>query len=449
MKGLFWLPLLMLLSLSGCSSYSFFADSEKALKTDGYYDRLDHIAAYYPRGIALNFPGYIIGVEETTRKQVADDTSDIKVDETIYETGYTVRRLIKTLRYKTPFISLIMRYEGQPYGQGNCSLYNLYHNQGSTIVKPCKKLAHDTNVDNYNYDSAFDRSWSALDIFKTRLHKDLSENNYSHIIVAVMGLDTAQEEAIRNYKSIISSISMNAGKKFKPLFIGITWPSFYANRWFDPIWEVLSYHPVADRADVLGLSWLGVLLHDVIMPLSNKVGVSILGHSFGARAASIGLCIGPGILPKSGKSIRQNSRGMIENFIGMAPAFSLTRFINKDFRFYENVYYQDYCPMIKRFVFTSSKNDKAFNPVFWSDAVGDHNFMLKYCNSPQPVNVSCISTDSAGNTHDYTPAAKISYIDTSALNKYTMPGTEGGGHSDIYRTEFGRLLWNVLNGRQQ
>ena len=244
MKGLFWLPLLMLLSLSGCSSYSFFADSEKALKTDGYYDRLDHIAAYYPRGIALNFPGYIIGVEETTRKQVADDTSDIKVDETIYETGYTVRRLIKTLRYKTPFISLIMRYEGQPYGQGNCSLYNLYHNQGSTIVKPCKKLAHDTNVDNYNYDSAFD-------------------------------------------------------------------------------------------------------------------------------------------------------------------------------------------------------------PVFWSDAVGDHNFMLKYCNSPQPVNVSCISTDSAGNTHDYTPAAKISYIDTSALNKYTMPGTEGGGHSDIYRTEFGRLLWNVLNGRQQ
>jgi hypothetical protein len=436
----------VLFSLQGCSSHSYYADSEKTLNTAGYYDLLDHIAAYYPRGIALNFPGYVVGFEEAPRRLVADDISDIRLDKSVYEAGYTVRRLVKSLRYRTPFVSQIMRYEGRPYGQGNCSLYNLYNNHGSTFVSPCNGSPDDALAHDYNYQSAFDRSWYAIDLLKSRLQRDVVENHYSHIIVAVMGLDTAQEEAIRNYKSIISSIRMNAGNKFNPLFIGITWPSFYANRWFDPVWEVLSYHPVADRADVLGLSWLGVLLNDVIMPLNEKAEVTIIGHSFGTRAATMALCVGPGILSKSGKSIRRNPRGKIENFIGLAPAFSLSRFIDEDYRFYENVYYRDYCPTIKRFIFTASSQDAAFAPVFWSDAVGDHDFMLDYCKNWQPVSVSCISADAQGKIKDYNPAFKVTYIDTSALMKYTMPGTEGGGHSDIYRTEVGHLLWTVLNG---
>ena len=140
---------------------------------------------------------------------------------------------------------------------------------------------------------------------------------------------------------------------------------------------------------------------------------------------------------------------MIENFVGLAPAFSLTRFIDKDYRFYENVFYRDYCPMIKRFIFTASKEDGAFAPVFWSDAVGDHDYMRKYCQKDHAISVSCINTDTEGKLGDYDPLSKVTYIDTSALMKYTMPGTEGGGHSDIYRTEVGRLLWTVLNGDQR
>ena len=44
------------------------------------------------------------------------------------------------------------------------------------------------------------------------------------------------------------------------------------------------------------------------------------------------------------------------------------------------------------------------------------------------------------------PGAKVNYIDTTRLMKYTMPGTEGGGHSDIYRPEVGRILWTLING---
>ncbi len=446
MRQLLWMLIAALLGLPGCSNISYYADSEQALNTAGYYDLLDHIAAYYPRGIALNFPGYVVGFEEAPRHLVADTIADIAIDESVYEAGYTVKRLTRALRYRTPFISQIMRYEGRPYGEGNCSVYNLYHNHGSTFIPACNGSPQDAMARGYDYGSAYDRSWYAIDLFKSRLQQDITAGGYSHVIVAVMGLDTAQEEAIRNYTSVISSIRLNAGTAFKPLFVGITWPSFYANRWFDPIWEVLSYHPVADRADILGLSWLGVVLHDAIMPLSDRVDISIIGHSFGARAATMGLCVGPGILSKNGESMRQNPRGMIENFVGLAPAFSLTRFIDKDYRFYENVFYRDYCPMIKRFIFTASKEDGAFTPVFWSDAVGDHNYMLKYCQKDHAISVSCINTDTEGKLRDYDPLSKVTYIDTSALMKYTMPGTEGGGHSDIYRSEVGRLLWTVLNG---
>lgn len=431
--------------IQACNNMSFYEDSERELDTDKYYDVLDHVAVYYPRGVALNFPGYIVGVEEAPRRMVATDISSVNFDESVYEAGYTVRRLAKALRYRSQFVSQIMRYEGKPYGEGNCYLYNLYHNHDSGFVNPCASVPEQVVKAKYDSRYAFKNSWRALDVLKAQLKEDIARNQYSHIIVAVMGLDTAQEEAIRNYKSIISSSRLNAGAKFKPLFIGVTWPSFYANRWFDPIWEVLSYHPVADRADILGLTWLGVLLNDVVLPLSDRIEVSVIAHSFGARASSMGLCVGPAILPDNGVSIRKNRRGKIENFIGLAPAFSQSRFINEDYRFYENVYYKDYCPMINRFVFTASKSDEAFSPVFWSDAVGSHKYMKRYCASKQPVDVSCITVDRLGDIPDYRPEAKLTYIDTSILMKYTMPGTQGGGHSDVYRPEIGRLIWTILD----
>ena len=440
--------LVMLCGIASCSNHHYYADSEDALDTSGYYDLLDHITSYYPSGVALNFPGYIVGFEESSRRQVTNNRDDVLLDKTIYSAGYTVERLVKALRYNVPFISQVMRYEGRPYGEGNCSLYNLYHNHGTSVVKPCNDDSRNAVVENDNYGHTFTKSWDAIDILKERLTEDVATNEYTHLIVAIMGLDTAQEEAIRNYKSIISSMRRNAGSDFKPLFIGITWPSFYANRWFDPLWEVLAYHPVADRADILGLSWLGVFLNDVILPLGDKIKIDIITHSFGARAATMGLCVGPALLRHSEPAIERQPFWKIDNFIGLAPAFSLRRFADEDNLFYENVYYKDYCPMIDQFVFTASSNDGAFGAVFWSDAVGDYNYMKKYCAQEQPVSVNCIAATFDGNIDGYNTSKKITYIDTSLLMKYSMPGTgaSGAGHSDIFRPEIGKLLWNIIDG---
>lgn len=442
------LSLVILCVIYGCSDHRYYADSEEALDTSGYYDLLDHIAAYYPNGVSLNFPGYIVGFEESSRSQVTNSRDDVLLDESVLSAGYTVERLVKALRYNVPYISQVMHYEGRPYGEGNCALYNLYHNHGTAVASQCNSGLLGIEIEKFDYSDTFTKSWDAIDALKERLTEDVASKKYTHLIVAVMGLDTAQEEAIRNYKSIVSSIRKEANDSFKPLFVGITWPSFFANRWFDPLWEILAYHPVADRADILGLSWLGVLLNDVIMPLGDDIEISIIAHSFGARAASMGLCVGPAIIRNDEPGNEREPLRKIENFIGLAPAFSLTRFTDEEHLFYENVYYKDYCPMIDRFIFTASSNDGAFGAAFWSDAVGDHDYMKKYCDQDHPVSVVCAAATSDGNIEGFDAFAKISYIDTSLLMKHSMPGTSssGAGHSDIYRPEVGKLLWTVING---
>ena len=434
--------------IADCSYTNYYSDSEEALDTSGYYHLLDHISAYYPSGIALNFPGYIIGFEEAPRDLVTNGREDVLIDESVFSAGHTVERLLKTLRFRVPIISQIMHYEGRPYGEGNCALYNLYHNHGNAVIDPCDENPRISQKMDHDYRSSFVRSWDAIEIFKERLAEDVSTGAYTHLVVAVMGLDTAQEEAIRNYKSIISSIRRNGGESFEPLFVGITWPSFFMNRWFDPVWEAIAYPPVADRADVLGLSWLGVILNEAVMPLSDRIQVTVIGHSFGARAASIGICVGTAIV-RTGDQKKGSPRGMVDNFIGIAPAFSLKRFVDDDYLFYENIYYEDHCPEINRFVLTASSNDAAFNAVFWSDAGGDHGQMQKFCKRGHPVSVNCTSATRRGEIKKSDASAKITYIDTSDLMRYTMPGTRGGGHSDVYRPEIGKMLWMIINGAEK
>lgn len=436
----------LVFAVYGCSNHSYYADAEEAIHTSGYYHVLDHISAYYPSGIALNFPGYIVAFEESPIHKVTRNSDELVIDDAAQAEGYAVDRLLNALKFDVQFVSQIMRYEGLPYGEGNCSVYSLYHNQGAAVVSPCSDDPRNGGQARREFNNAFVGSWDALDLLGQRLEQDVASNEYTHLLVAVMGLDTAQEEAIRNYKSIVSSIRKSGGDNFNPLFIGITWPSFYANRWFDPLWEALAYPPIADRADTLGLTWLGVLLNDVILPFGDRIEITLIAHSFGARAATMSLCIGPMIKRNGKQASRQSPQGEIENFIGLAAAFSLERFKQTNNPFYEDIYYRDYCPTIKRFIFTASDNDSAFLPVFWSESVGDHEFMLEYCRERQPVSVSCSAATAEGEIEGVDGRVKVNYIDTTELMKYTMPGTEGGGHSDIYRPEIGGMLWSLING---
>ena len=100
-------------------------------------------------------------------------------------------------------------------------------------------------------------------------------------------------------------------------------------------------------------------------------------------------------------------------------------------------------------MFTASDNDGAFAPVFWSTPAGDFRAMNKYCAQEQPVNVSCTVASDNGILSEPDISTKVLYVDTSSLMRYSMPGTKGKGHSDIYRPEIGRLLWGLIAGEAE
>lgn len=434
---------LLALLVVACSNNHYYRDTEKALGTNGRVTSQHHLAVYYPSGISLNFPGYVVALEDSTPRQAARDGELVIENPT--DAGSDIPRITDTMReFYLPFISHIIRYQGERYGKGNCALYSIYRNAGRAITQFCPGM--DAELVNASDDprSAYRNSWKAIDILKREIPREVATGEYSHLIVAMMGLDTSQEESIRNFKDIVWSIRNAAGDEFKPLFIGITWPSFVDGRWADPLWELAAYPFKADEADRLGLSWIGVLLHEVIIPLSDKIPTGIISQSFGTRALSMGACVGPAIRNGAHPIVRATDQ--IDVLIGVGAAMSLERLRTRKLFLYEDVSYPNACDRVKSFAITTTDHDIAIKYAVWADLAGNYNYFKPMCNDHRlPYSLYCTRADNAGNIElNNGVVPKLIYIDTTELMPFSVPGTQGGAHSDMFRPETGRMLWRVL-----
>ena len=144
-----------------------------------------------------------------------------------------------------------------------CAIYNAYAFQSAPqLVAPCwGALAADQPS------HAYQNSWDALDHLRAALDARLADpTGYSHVLVIAMGWNTGQEEAVRNFNSLTNAALNAAAPGFKPLVIGVTWPSKWASAWLDPVFKLASFPNKAHDADELGGTWLGVLLHDTLTP---------------------------------------------------------------------------------------------------------------------------------------------------------------------------------------
>lgn len=62
---------------------------------------------------------------------------------------------------------------------------------------------------------AYVRSWDALAFLKTRLREHLRPGHgYSHLVVASMGWNTDQVEAVRNFNSLMKAVRKAGGDRF-------------------------------------------------------------------------------------------------------------------------------------------------------------------------------------------------------------------------------------------
>lgn len=434
--------------LSGCfgsGSPRLFASAEEDLGTGGSITMHYHSAIYYPEEIALRDGGYIVGIEK------GDPDKILKSDEELtFEQPNSSDKTVKSQQDavhngKMMFVSHIMRDQLPGSGKRNCTLFDAYYRRDveAPPARDCDKPDdHPPEIAPIN---AFRSSWKGMRTLENALSTDIESHNYTHIVVVVMGWNTVQEEAVRNINSIIRGIkhaSEGSPGAFKPLVIGVTWPSQWNSLWLDPLYKLTSFGTKAKDADEVGLTWLGILLGDTIPQASIQAKASlpviVIGHSFGARAAITAACEGPIIAEEPGS---RSAKQLADLLISYQGAFLTNRLLDKN----SGEVFSDKCLRTRKIALTSSRNDRAVTRAVWGVYAGGEKSFLRYCSTPSSL-ISCVRANAAGQTTPpLTLSRKVTYINSDDLIHYNAFNTGGGAHSDIYRDEQGALSWSLIN----
>ncbi len=401
--------LLSALTFGACSQkvVSVHHDTESTLDTGSKLQKF-HSVVYYPQEISLDFPGYIVGVEKSPKKSVAKKVQS-RFDMTHLSKG--IKRDIDRIKRepKILYISHIIKDNG--CGKENRFIYNLYEK------------------DKANIPDAYDKSFEALESLKENIQKDI--NKYDSIIVFVMGWNTSQEEAVRNFNSLYKNLKKASNNTVNPLFIGVTWPSEWEVSVLpDALVKLFSFTVKANDADELGLTWLGVMIHKTLKDI--KKPVYVIGHSFGARATSMAVF--------EGNKLYKNKpypRNHIDTLISLQGAYSVKRYLPKGI---EGIEYD--ISNVRQVVLTSSKYDFAMDTAFWKAYyVGDEKSYKKYCEESQKFNCGKYTDNYQ---FEFNKASKVTYLNCDSIIKNNAYLSGGGAHSDIYDKEMGEFLWKVI-----
>lgn len=415
-------------ALTACASETprRLQQSELAFNTDGPITRLFHSSLYYPSEIRLQHDGFLVGIEKSERARITGGIS-IPIAGAV-DSGLdkgAAQRLLDD--GKVLFVSHILQVAKGPAPV--CAIYNAYAFQSAPqLVMPCPgALSADQPV------HAYLKSWDALEHLRVALDARLADPiGYSHVLVITMGWNTDQEEAVRNFNSLTNAALKAAAPGFRPLVIGVTWPSKWVSAWLDPVFKLASFPNKAHDADELGGTWLGVLLHDTLTPARTRgIPVIAIGHSFGSRAMSVAACVGPVIYRDA-----PLARARIDHLVNWQGAFKSDRLLGDGS---DGFFYPPNCPAVGNLVLTASSHDEAVKKPFWGAYAGE---MKSYAATCSDLKARCARADATGllgpvqGPQDST----VLYVDASDLIRENAFGTGGGAHSDIYRTEHGRMM---------
>ncbi|MCU8819163.1 MULTISPECIES: alpha/beta hydrolase [Klebsiella] len=512
-------------SLNCTSSDTVIAPYEKTLELDSSTSRSFHSMLYFPSGVLLHNPGYIVGIEKSPKEIIGgpkgiDDEYLIKNDTYVNgeidgsnDTRHQINMFTKH-NIKSMFISHIIKNDFNvikgnslsPYITNNyCFVYNAYISKyladksGRDLTKvngweACKFSSAIEDGKNAKLSSFYKNSDMGLAALKDNLKHDLKTGSYSHILIIVMGWNTSQSEAVRNFNDIAGNIitaSLEQVKKnkvnhsakpntmvvprslaigpresqdnsiFRPLIIGITWPSY----WSTGQLNVISYTDKANDADELGIIWLNKIINNIIPESLSESGVKLpviaIGHSFGARAMTRALFSSPFI--KNDKMVTSP----VSLAVSLQGAMSINRFFPK--LGIEGAPYRDYSKLTNtKIVLTASKFDSAVTIAKWTDPAGGYKSYEKACTQSvysgafhcmtasdtsskiehgifKLCNLGETSDECADPLNSSISPRVVDYIDTSnGITEYNSLGTGGGAHSDIYRLPMGRLLWRLI-----
>lgn len=438
--------------------------AERELGTHSDLDRSFHVIVDEPQGFGLRFPGIVIGIEKTSRNtlqvpKLSDDPNLIAKPEGFSKKNLKGYRARLNDRKRT-FISHIVESDldlglGVPYLR-NRFLYDAYEpydhgavNEDNGGRRPSSPVFELPPGDLYA------TSWKALKALSKHLEEQLLAANeagkpYSHVIVASMGWNTAQEKALRNINSLFGNllIAGEGDPDFKPLYIAITWPSE---------WRLslglgfLSFLNKPNDADEIGFVWANALLNKHLAGLRARSSANTwpafrivaMGHSLGARlytrAAFSGAALKPPVPLRDG----------VDLVIGLQGAFSANRFLSERKEGMEGAPYADYAQLRGRVVLTWSEHDTAntkTNYLTGANYVGAKTGFNRAEEYKQHFEFVNVLPDGAIGQSTAVPGGskQVVMMDASELIKYTVLGTGGNAHSDIYNAYMGKLIYEVI-----
>lgn len=444
--------------------------AEQVLGTDSDNAMAYHTLVHYPTEHALRYPGLVIGVEKSSSK-VLDEGRDQNVLRPLDPQSKSDKWLSQKLTSdsKVMFISHVVRTsgEGSSYGiRRPCFVYNAYdlttpegswNRQALDSVRNCDASVESTG-------KPFSDSWQVVRQIRTTIQRELesSGSSYTHVIVVVMGWNTEQIESVQNFNSIVDRlVSERGGKEFRPYVIGVTWPSEWHSSLADFVAKAISLPNKANDADELGAGWLGAIIDYAVLPAAaGTVGkpkpVIVIGHSFGARATSHAVCRGTMLRNPFGDVPSAQAR--VDWLIGLEGAYSLNRFGPDGAGIYD-LKYPEQCPRASHLLLTASKYDTAAR--VGGKILVEANFAGTQATfervSEQGLNSNGLRFATYASRHGGDLEArcgkgndsnsKLVYVDASETTIYNALGTGAGAHSDIYRSDTARVIWNVMNNR--
>ncbi len=421
--------LLLAFGLGGCGGPS--------LATDRPFNALARSAQ-----LALVHDGWIVGIEKRGAKRVGKDG---RRDERRFRElpgcgDPAVGRLNLEYRQATGHPeTLLVTHIASFFSRGGVADghrdvrfdYNPYEPNGTGSPRPKKvKLS-------------YERGFEELGLLRERLRERLAdaEPAYTHVLVMSMGWNNDQHESIRRFNVIVENLkgsARGAGARFRPLVIGLTWPSVWSgNAGTAPArlaGHLFSYSNKANDADEAGYTIANWLLHrtvaGAVAEVEQKPRVVVIGHSFGARLLSRAVYSREHLHPDypPGRAV--------DLFFGLQGAFSVTRFAPGGT---EGGPYADVPDTPTRVVLVSSTHDEANPWAFWSPHAGGVFGLRAARNRPQVFET--ITWPPGQPPAAFPTGDRVLMINGSRIVRH---------HNDLLDAEMADLMWSyfeLLNTR--
>lgn len=472
---------------SGCAKNTRIAANEKAFfgwrsaKSLAVFHRV----ANRDQGLGLRFPGFLIGIEKADRSRIdfdndlislepqdaisrtADSTSDRTCDPTSDRTWHAdwrkkVWRMLDD-QHRT-FISHLVEYSSLPS-----------ETNWQRIHERIVYSAYDSQLAPQD---AYRRGFRKLREFGATFQAHVSSamlapRPYTHLFIFAMGWNTDQQESIRNFNSLVSFLDQEKPEEltqFRPLVIGITWPSEWLWVVAPRLGRLMSYPVRSNDADEIGLIWANYILKEMLLPIKKRYNLPLIavGHSFGARLLSTAINAGPLVVKddKGGSEHIENPDLIVADLVvGLQGAMSVNRFVDGEGN--EGTPYRSFCRYARKYVFSWSKFDRA-NPLAAFVTGAKHIggiagysqareyrdlfdlFVIRNRGNPPGFGPIEIEADNEnGNNRSWCEAINeegtIALVDASEVVRFEAYQKGGKAHNDVYTPSIARLIWKSID----